>query len=388
MTIHRIEPTASQLMARARAETRIDFVDTEIEEALSRLLDSLNTEAELNYEGARAMEERLLRILKNRLRMQRDIAAHPEILDQKIVRPLILTGAGRTGSTKLHKLLAASGDFIHLTFWQGHSLSLITGKRDEDPAPRIRNADDYVRWFDAHSPQAKTIHEFAAHEPEEETLIFEHSGFGIYMMAFVFVPSFIQWTAQRLPEHYAFLKRGLQYLQWQFHSHDTRRWLLKTPMHFGMEPLIAQIFPDADFVATHRDPLSTLASQTSLVDHYYRAYSDAERKPILGQMMILGQTMGMQAFLTGRDSHPHLHALDVAYADTTHNALSVAERLYAHADLPAPGPSAREAMRQWEADNAQHKYGAHHYTLEEYGLDTKTVNDRFQAYRGCFGRYL
>jgi LPS sulfotransferase NodH len=45
--------------------------------------------------------------------------------------PLILVGSPRTGSTKLQKLLAASGD------------------RKEDPATRIEETEDCVRWTDA-----------------------------------------------------------------------------------------------------------------------------------------------------------------------------------------------------------------------------------------------
>jgi hypothetical protein len=71
------------------------------------LLLSFNTEAELNKSGAEGMEALIRRVLRNRLRMQRDLRNHPEISEQKIERPLILTGAGRTGSTKLHKMLWA-----------------------------------------------------------------------------------------------------------------------------------------------------------------------------------------------------------------------------------------------------------------------------------------
>ncbi|MET0657717.1 MAG: sulfotransferase [Steroidobacteraceae bacterium] len=381
----RIDLSAPDLMAKARAETGIDLVDAEVEEPLKHLLQALNTEAKLSGRGAAAMTERILRILRNRLRMQRDIAAHPEILEQKIVRPVILTGAGRTGSTKLHKLLASSGDFLHLPFWRGHSLSLITGDRNEDPAARIREADEYVRWFDAHAPQARSIHPFDTFEPEEETLIFEHGNFGGYMIAFAFVPSFIQWTGQHAMAHYAFLKRGLQYLQWQFHADDERRWLLKTPMHFGMEPVLAQVFPDATFVATHRDPLTTLASQASLPTHYYRAYSDAEWARALGPMMLELQTLGMQAFLGGRKDLPQLPTLDIAYSATTRDALSVAERIYNHAGMSGPSDRARAAMRKWENENAQHKHGVHSYSLESFGLDEDTVKNRFREYREQFG---
>jgi hypothetical protein len=71
-------------MATARAQTDIpDIIDSKIEEALERLLHSLNAESKLSEAGARAVERRLLRILSSRLRMQRDFALHPEIDKQQ-----------------------------------------------------------------------------------------------------------------------------------------------------------------------------------------------------------------------------------------------------------------------------------------------------------------
>lgn len=80
--------------------------------------------AHVMCEQCPAMESRLLRLLCNRLRMLRDFRAYPEIDDETIVPPLILSGGARTGSTKLHKLLAATGDFNYMTFWQAHTLGL------------------------------------------------------------------------------------------------------------------------------------------------------------------------------------------------------------------------------------------------------------------------
>ena len=114
-----ITSSARQLMAKARAATGIDILDSAIEVPLAQLLKSLNAEAQLTEDGARAFEKRLLRVLNNRLRMERDFRNHPEINDQKIIRPLIMTGAARTGSTKLAKLFSASGDFLYFTCWQG-----------------------------------------------------------------------------------------------------------------------------------------------------------------------------------------------------------------------------------------------------------------------------
>ena len=387
MTVFQIKSSAPQLMAQARKTTGIDIIDVEIEEALERLLQSLNTESELNERGATAMEERVLRLLCNRLRMQRDFKLHPEINEQQIVRPLILTGGGRTGSTKLHKMLAASGDFLYLPFWQGYSLGLRTGKRDEDTAPRIRDADEHTRWFDTHAPKAKLIHGYETFEPEEETLLLEHAFCGMYMMAYVFVPSFVGWCVPHLREHLEFVKQGLKYLQWQFYEGDARPWVLKCPIHFGNEHLLAQVFPDAAFVATHRNPIHTLSSTSSLLEHYNYAYSDAQRKPIYGAMMVEGVAGSAQQFVASREANPNLNTIDLAYADVAGNTDRVVEKIYQHAGLPLT-PGSFDNIRAWEVKNRQHKLGAHEHTLDEYSITAEMIDGRFSRYIERFGGYF
>ena len=117
------------------------------------------------------IEKKLLRLLCNRLRMQRDFAAHPEIADVEIKSPTFVYGQLRSGTTKVQKLLAASGDFLYLPFWWTFHPSLLTGERTESPQQRIDEASEYIRWFDAMSPAAKLGHRFQALKPEEESLI-------------------------------------------------------------------------------------------------------------------------------------------------------------------------------------------------------------------------
>ena len=82
--------SASALLAKARERSGIDINDTEAIEPMGVLVDSLNAEAQLNPSGLVAMEQRLLRILVNRLRMERDYAVRPEIADEKIVAPIFV----------------------------------------------------------------------------------------------------------------------------------------------------------------------------------------------------------------------------------------------------------------------------------------------------------
>jgi Sulfotransferase family len=383
---HAIQASPGELMATARQLTGVEFVDRDIEEALAILLRSLNTEAQLSEEGARAMTQRVLRILCNRLRMERDYRAHPKIEEQKIVRPLILTGGGRTGSTKLHLLLAASGDFKFIPLWQNYTLSLRTGDRHEDPAPRIRDTEEFVRWFDARAPKARMIHAFDAQEPEEETHLYEQAAFGFYLFAFAFIPSFMQWFAtQDFRRHVVFFRRALKYLQWQFHDGDTRPWVLKYPAYQGCEPLLREFFRDAVFVATWRDPVSTLTSSCSLFSAWYEAYSDANFDQILGPMMLEGQAQRIQMQIDARRERPDIRVFDIAYADLTRSSEQVVKNIYGHAGLPL-SDRAKQAMRAWDRDNAQHKHGAHQYVLAQFGLTREIAEARYRDYSDAYGK--
>ena len=387
MNFHQIKPSAQELMATARQQTRLsDIIDSDIEEPLDRCLQSLNTEAQLSAEGAKGMEQQILRLLRNRLRMQRDFQMHPEINDQQIAPPLIVIGGPRSGSTKLHKMLAASDDFIYLLCWQGMSLSLITGNLDEDPAERIEEADKRVRWFNERAPQSRQIHELSTFEPEEENMIYEHRLYGPYMMPFVNVPGYCQWYMehQDYRGELAFLKQAMKYLQWQFHDGDIRPWLLKNPGYLGYEPLLREIFPDAALVTTHRDPVSVTSSGKSLNCHFHKAYSDVDRTENMGRDVLEGISTSWNNHLDIRDSHPDLKILDIAYTELTRNAERVAENVYAHADMPL-SDKARDAMRKWDDENKQHKHGVHKHNLDRPCETPDIVREKFSRYIDRFG---
>lgn len=375
-------------MARARAETGIDIVDEDIAEPLARMIASLNADAALSQAGAIAMEARLLRILTNRLRMERDFRAHPEIADQPIVKPLFLTGIGRSGSTKLHKLIAASGDFKFTNFWQTHTLALRTGDRAEDPAPRIAESRAYIDWVDRTSPDVRLIHSYDLFEPEEESLIFEFCLFQPPIVIFANVTSYLQWYAtQDFGDQLRFLKRAIQYLQWQFHDGDPRPWVLKCPIYPGFEHRLVEVFPDARMVATHRNPVASMPSMASLWVAFLKLYSDVEDPAAVGAAMLAGQTQVMRNHLAVRAAHPDLPILDVGYGELMRDSGAVMEKIYAHAGLPFTD-AVRAAAGRWEGDNAQHKHGAHRYDASDFGLGAALVEERWRPYLDRYRDYL
>jgi Sulfotransferase family len=384
----RIAASAHELMARAREITGIDILDTSIDEGLTRLLHSFNTESQLNQRGAIYLEQHLLRVLCNRLRMLRDFKAHPKIAEQQIVAPLFIIGGPRTGSTKLHKMLAASGDFLYLPFWQAHCLSLRSGDRGEDPAARIQDANQYVRWMDQHAPRAQLNHGYSTFEPEEEMLICEHSLCTVFPALFGEIPSYMAWWATHdFREYIKFLKQGLQYLQWQFHDGDPRPWLLKCPVYFGVEHILAEGLPGARFVSTHRHPLSSVPSTINLVNGYREACSDTDWRRTLGVNYCEGLAMGTEQTIAVRDSHPQLNTLDISYAALTRSAEQVTENIYAHIGMELSG-SARQNMRDWDKAHPAPKPGPEQYSLADFSLTDQEINHRFSRYIERFKRYF
>src|SRR6516162_7228368 len=131
MTHYPIELSVDELMARSREIAGVDIVDDEIVEPLTLLHHCYGEQAQLHAEGAAMHTRNLLRLLINRLYMKRDFKRHPEILDAPLKGPLVIMGVARSGTTKLQKVLAASGDFNWLPYWMNFSWASRTGEPDE-----------------------------------------------------------------------------------------------------------------------------------------------------------------------------------------------------------------------------------------------------------------
>ena len=219
---------ADELLAHDRDVARIDIVDEQADTALRVLVDSFNTESRLHRRGAGGVRSKLVRILTNRLRMQRDFAAHPEIADQVVKAPIVIVGPPRTGSTKTQKLFSASGDFNWLPMWQTSYPSLLSGVRDESIQGRINFAKEYEAWLEVASPDMKYCHHFLAMEPEEDSWILEHSLVSPVFLGFSLLGSYVRWVIQQdVSVQFDYLRDTLKYLQWQGVADPSKRWILK-----------------------------------------------------------------------------------------------------------------------------------------------------------------
>ena len=95
--------TVQQLLDEATARTGLRDLDGDaLSSALEQLVSSIERESTLTAEGRTAAKERFVRVLVNRLRFTADVKRHPEILDTRLLPPVIICGLPRVGSTTCH----------------------------------------------------------------------------------------------------------------------------------------------------------------------------------------------------------------------------------------------------------------------------------------------
>lgn len=374
------------LIRRAEASTGLsDWGEEPLHEPLDVLCASFENDARLNFGGRIAVRNYLKRLLENRLRLQRDITQHPEILDVEIRKPVFIVGLPRTGSTLLQRLLARDPAVRSLATWE----MLFPSPPPDDASaagdPRIARAAFRIRLMNWAAPDFVTAHELQVNEPEEcvsllMTTLVSHAYELMNDLA-----SYRAWFAQQDEQAtYRYFKRQLQVLSWK---RPRDHWVLKCPVHlFGIEPLM-QVFPDATLVQTHRDPVSVMPSVCSLFSVVQTLLSDYADPRQLGGDWVQRWAQGCDEAIALRDAGAEARFIDVAYQQMIRDPFVCVRAIYAARGEPFTA-EAETAMRNWLAGNPQHKHGKHSYRLEDYGLSAEQVDARFARYKQRYAAYL
>jgi len=114
-----VQLAAAALMTAASAEAGLsDFRDDEFHEPLQRFLQSAREEARMGDMGVATLAQDTIRLLTNRLLLQADLTAHPEIVDEDVSDPIVIVGNPRTGTTKLQRMLGAHPRIQSVKLWQ------------------------------------------------------------------------------------------------------------------------------------------------------------------------------------------------------------------------------------------------------------------------------
>lgn len=380
------EINADQLMAQARQRTGLgDFGPEDFLEPFRLLVGCCNSEAQLNFIGRMSAKTYLLRLLENRLLVERDRKQHPEIADQQIKSPVFILGLPRTGSTLLFELMAQNSALRVPMSWEVMLPSPPPRAETFQSDPRIKQARRLLDWVDRLAPEFKHIHEVGALRPQECLPITAQAFRSLQFHTTYHVPTYQAWLNQAdLTPAYEYHRRMLQHFQ-AFGPKGT--WILKAPAHiFGIEALL-KVYPDARIVQTHRDPVRVIGSIASHCVSLRQAFSEQLDLDNIGSTWCWLWSLGLEKTLKFRRDHPELENrfMDLPYEELTQDPVAAVEKIHGRFDLQF-NQEVCDHVKDYLAAHPKGKHGTHRYRLEDYGLNSGQVGERFGSYAGMLAR--
>jgi hypothetical protein len=373
-----VKLVVDSLLENAVAKAKSDaFGDMWFLEPLTVLVDALNTEAQLNEIGFAYSQHRLTSLLVDRLRLRAYQKDHPEVLDVEVRLVAEICGLPRTGSTLLHRLLAASPQLTSTDNWECYYPLPFPG----EVAGEIRKgkAEKAMEMALAASPDLAKIHTVRWDEPEEDILLLDRTFTDMGFDTFYWVPTYGVWLRSfDQTKAYRELREWYQVLQHQDPSRVGKLWVGKSPHHLTAVDTVLDEFPDIKIVMTHRDVTSAVPSYASMVHNLSSPYTSALDKPAIGRYW---SERFVEALTKLADSHARRpdRFIDVPFKQTVTDPLGTAHHVMAELGLTV-GDADEQAFVDYIARNKEEKHGSHSYTAEEYGLSAEQLAHDFRFY--------
>jgi hypothetical protein len=373
VTLH-VDSLLEAAVAKAKSDA---FGDTWFLEPLGVLVDSLNKEAQLNELGYQMTERRLVALLVDRLRLKTYQAENPAVKDEQVHLAAEICGLPRTGSTLLHRLLAASPQLTSTASWECSYPLPFPGETDGEV--RKGKAKKMMEMFLELSPDFADIHTVSWDQPEEDILLLDRTFTAMSWDSFYWVPTYGVWLrSYDQSRAYGELREWLQALQHQDPTRKGQKWVLKSPHHLTAVDTVLDVFPESKIVMTHRTPTSAVPSYASMVSEMSARYSDVIDKPAIGRYW---SERFVEALSRLKDSHARRpdRFVDVPFKATVAEPLETVQTVMAGLGL-AVGAADLAAFEAYLARNKEERHGTHTYTAEDFGLSTEQLENDFRFY--------
>jgi hypothetical protein len=372
--------SATDLIETAKRRSGLDdFGAGDFFEALSRLLESCQDEAQLNLVGKIALKTDVQETLCARLQMEHDRQIYPDITQLEIGKPLFIVGLPRSGTSVLHRLLGADPEHRSPLMWEVRSPSPPTRDDEKRRIQRARQSCNFFNWL---APTFRYAHTVGAEVPQECVSLMTPTFLSDQFDAMYYVPSYRAWFfRQDLRSAYDYHRRFLQHLQFR---RAARRWILKAPTHMFAMPALLSVYPDALFVQTHRTPVDAMASVSSLMTILRSAFSDAVDPLIVCREAIDYWAETMDKFLRERDRLPKNRICDIQYEEIRREPISAVRKIYKYFGWTLSS-EAEQRMRVLIASQSKRQSANHRYDLSQFGFSAEEVLSKFGAYCERFG---
>ena len=372
-----------QMLHRAREKTGLsDFGDEWFLRPLGVLVDSINTEAELTPIGKLIQRTRIEGNLAARLRVEAHAKQYPELEQVELDRMILIAGLQRTGTTTLHRLIAADPCMRALMAWEAMNPVPLARDPGVDLKKRMRASRVSEQALAYLAPEFFAVHPVEHDAPEEDVLLLDYCFMSQSWEVLMNVPSYASWLeAQDHAPAYEYLRRLLKLL---LGARPGRHWVLKSPHHAEYIDLVLTVLPEATIVLTHRDPLVSAVSFLSMVAHGRAVSSDRVDVRRVADQWVRKTERLMRRLIEARQQASPDRFVDVSYYEFLKNPVGELRRVYERSGIKLD-QQAVEAARAQSRKDTQHRYGRHLYDLKVFGLDRQALDERFGFYREAYG---
>ncbi|MFE5289779.1 sulfotransferase family protein [Nocardia sp. NPDC056611] len=352
-----------------------DFGSDDHHEALGVLLDSYQRDAGLTEIGSKMSRYFLRGALVARALSEASWKANPGYTETKVTRPIFVTGLPRTGTTALHRLLAADPQHQALEMWLADF--------PQPRPPRDTWADNPVyqavdKGFAQHrieNPEFMGVHYMTAAEVEECWQLLRQTVKSISYESLAYLPTYSEWLRkQDWTDAYTRHKQNLQLIG----LGDERRWVLKNPSHLFALDALMKVYPDALIIQTHRDPVTIVGSSCSLSEQATAGWSTTFVGEKIGSSQLELWSRGLREFNAARARYNPDQFLDIEFDELRADPFATVEKIYSKFGLDYTD-SARSSMTALDEESKSgDRKPVHKYSLADYGLTEDQVRAEFE----------
>lgn len=324
-----------------------------------------------------------------------DYLIFPALWRQKVEQPVFIVGHARSGTTLVHRLLAADGEtFSYFLYWEMFFPSLLQKK--------VICAIGYVdkKWFgqaihrrlvawdDKTFGPYRHMHDMSLWNSEEDQFVMRAAfvtqqwSLDVPMMDVIDIFHIDQMPAKkrrRWMHHYReCIKRQL------LRNGGNKIHLSKNPVMCGWVEALIETFPDARIVVMMRDPAQCIPSVLKLVELTWKG--KGWTRADYGRSLEILTDISFESYHHPRDvlsQQPSTPQVVVDYRELTAQPSATVHKIYRALGMPLSG-SYDQFLKLQEDREKTHKTDFR-YSLDDYGLSRKTIESKLSNFYTDYG---
>ncbi|MDG1943251.1 MAG: sulfotransferase [Halioglobus sp.] len=324
-----------------------------------------------------------------------DYLIFPALWRQKVEQPVFIVGHARSGTTLVHRLLAADGEtFSYFLYWEMFFPSLLQKK--------VIRAIGYVdkKWFgqaihrrlvawdDKTFGPYRHMHDMSLWNSEEDQFVMRAAfvtqqwSLDVPMMDVIDIFHIDQMPAKkrrRWMHHYReCIKRQL------LRNGGNKIHLSKNPVMCGWVEALIETFPDARIVVMMRDPAQCIPSVLKLVELTWKG--KGWTRADYGRSLEILTDISFESYHHPRDvlsQQPSTPQVVVDYRELTAQPSATVHKIYRALGMPLSG-SYDQFLKLQEDREKTHKTDFR-YSLDDYGLSRKTIESKLSNFYTDYG---